>query len=342
MSPSDARPSDSAPSDHRKDIDGLRAIAVLGVLFYHFDLPALGIPGGFSGVDVFFVISGYLITGILLRQRHQPGYLKDFAIRRIRRIFPALIVVIGVTVAAGYLFLIPDDYDDLAVQARYATFALSNFYFLFNTGYFDPAAEYQALLHTWSLAVEEQFYLVWPLALLALRRASHRVLFTFTMIIILTSLTYSQWLAIEAPKSAFYGPLSRAWELGIGALLAMAPRMDLRAAVGTGIRAAGLLLIGYSFFGLNSESPFPGLNALFACLGTAMLILPLSQPTAICRGLSLPPMQAIGLISYSLYLWHWPVLVFYEHYTSSTDIPLLTGLGLIALSILLATASYTA
>lgn len=329
-----------APVEHRGDIDGLRAFAVLGVVFYHFNLPGLSISGGFTGVDVFLVISGFLITQILVRDCDQPGYLKSFISRRFRRIFPALITVIGVSLGAGYFLLTSTDYVALGEQSRAATFALSNFYFLANTGYFDPAAEIQPLLHTWSLAVEEQFYLVWPLIILCFARWGRPTLLGVSLTIVATSLWYSEVLAVNTPTEAFYAPWSRAWELGVGATLALLPRFSIAPTMALVLRITGCLLVGLSFFWLSKDDVFPGLNAAYACVGTALLVLPVQEKTSICKLLSARPLQAIGLISYSLYLWHWPILVYYQHYQNTAAVSLAPGLLLIALSIGLATASY--
>lgn len=330
----------TSPLDHRADIDGLRAFAVLGVVFYHFKLPGLSIPGGFTGVDVFLVISGFLITQILVRDRDQPKFLINFLARRFRRIFPALITVIGASLVTGYFILTSHDYAALAEQSRAATFALSNFYFLANTGYFDPAAELQPLLHTWSLAVEEQFYLVWPFILLCFARFGRRVLFGVALTIVGLSLWYSEVLATTDPTTAFYAPWSRAWELALGAALALVPRLTLASSTANALKISGVFLIAFSFLGLEEEDVFPGLNALYACLGAGLLVLPIQQTTFVCRFLGATPFKAIGLISYSLYLWHWPILVFYQHYQSASALTPLAGVTLVALSVGLATLSY--
>ncbi len=330
----------TSPLDHRADIDGLRAFAVLGVVLYHFKLPGLSIPGGFTGVDVFFVISGFLITQILVRDRDQPRFLTNFLIRRFRRIFPALITVIGASLIAGYFILTSHDYAGLAEQSRAATFALSNFYFLANTGYFDPAAELQPLLHTWSLAVEEQFYLVWPVIILGFARFGPRVLLAIALGIVATSLWYSELSATNDPTTAFYAPWSRAWELALGAALAMSPRLALAFSTATILKVSGVILVATSFLWLDEKVLFPGLNALYACLGAALLVLPVQHKTIVCRLLGTTVLQAVGLISYSLYLWHWPVLVYYQHYQNASTLPLLAGVTLIALSVGLATLSY--
>lgn len=330
----------TSPLNHRADIDGLRAFAVLGVLLYHFKLPGLELAGGFTGVDVFLVISGFLITQILVRDSAQPKFLTNFLVRRFRRIFPALITVIGASLIAGYFILTSHDFAALADQTRAATFALSNFYFLANTGYFDPDAELQPLLHTWSLAVEEQFYLVWPLIILCFARFGRRVLFGVALAIVGMSLWYSEVLATNDPTTAFYAPWSRAWELALGAALALLPRLGLAPSTAIMLRISGVILVTTSFLWLGENDKFPGVNALYACLGAALLVLPIQDQTWVCRFLGASPFKAIGLISYSLYLWHWPVLVYYQHYQNSSAIPLLTGLALIGLSVGLATMSY--
>jgi peptidoglycan/LPS O-acetylase OafA/YrhL len=206
----------AAKAIYRPDIDGLRAIAVLSVLAYHYrtPFPNFSLIGGFTGVDVFFVISGFLITQILANEI-KGGTFSVFAFydRRIRRIAPALLVVLATTLLAGKFLLMPGDYKSLAASTATAVFGTSNFYFLFNTGYFDQVADLMPLLHTWSLAVEEQFYIVWPL-LLPFLVGGRRSIYTAAMIVVLVVLGLGAsliWFAI-GPKSAFYMTIPRAWE----------------------------------------------------------------------------------------------------------------------------------
>ena len=301
--------------NYRPEIDGLRAIAVLSVMLYHFQLPAVSVPGGYTGVDVFFVISGYLITRILVANAGTHEALKTFYLRRFRRIYPALLAVIAVSLVVGYFILVPGDYADLGGSSRFSIFALSNLYFYGNTGYFDQAAELQPLLHTWSLAVEEQFYFIWPLVVfVGFRAGGRRGVAAACFIIVVLSFLYSAWMVTLDAKQAFYDPLARAWELSLGALVVFLPAMNWHKVAAELVDWMGIALIGYSCFGLSDASSFPGPNALYACAGSALLIWPKAAQTSVARCLAVGPMRGVGVISYSLYLWHWPILVFGLHY----------------------------
>jgi peptidoglycan/LPS O-acetylase OafA/YrhL len=324
---------------YRPDIDGLRAIAVLGVLLYHYGVSWLS--GGFTGVDVFFVISGFLITGILRREMEAGEFsLIGFYDRRIRRIAPALFAVLIVTLAAGWFLLLPGDYEDMAESAAYSAAGLGNLYFFWNTGYFDQAADLQPLLHMWSLGVEEQFYVVWPLLLFVLMTliASRRTLLGVLVAGLGAAFAFSVWQVGNDPKGAFYLPHPRAWELAIGAILVFLPAVGSRV-LGEIMGAAGIALIAWSYLAVTSADPFPGINALYACLGAALVIWPKPR-TAVAWALSLRPMVWIGLISYSLYLWHWPVLVFFRHYANGEVPDVTAAVPLAALSVLLGYLSW--
>ncbi|MDO8358720.1 MAG: acyltransferase family protein [Devosia sp.] len=299
---------------YRPEIDGLRAIAVLAVVGYHYGLP---VPGGFAGVDIFFVISGYLITSLLARDLAAGNLsILSFYDRRIRRIVPALLLVMAATSLAGFVLLWPGDYASLGWSALYSAFGAGNIYFFLNTGYFDQAADLQPLLHLWSLGVEEQFYLVWPLLLLAAGRLtrSRMALLGLAAAILVASLAYAISILPLDPKAAFYLPTGRAWELALGAVLVFLPRPALPALLRNLAAAAGLVLTMGWLFVLNDSMPFPGLAAVPACLGAALLILACEQPTAVGAALSFGPLRFVGKISYSLYLWHWPILVLYRHF----------------------------
>jgi peptidoglycan/LPS O-acetylase OafA/YrhL len=329
---------------YRADIDGLRAVSITLVVLFHFGLA--GLPGGFVGVDVFFVISGYLITGILLREIEAGSFsLLTFYERRVRRILPALIAVILVTLFAGALVLLPGDYKETARSAIYSAFSLANVYFLRNTGYFDNAADTMPLLHIWSLAVEEQFYIIWPvlLALLAFVFRNRRgPIVTVCIAFALASFAWSVYLVSVNPKSAFYLPQTRAWELALGAIVAMVPlgrwpRMPALAQL-AGVTGLGLILFGA--FMLTRESPFPGANALFPVVGAALLVAPWQEAHLVRRALSVAPVVFLGKISYSLYLWHWPVLVLWKHYTGAEELTAIEATALGLLSLILAAASW--
>ncbi|MFG1464101.1 acyltransferase family protein [Xanthobacter sp. DSM 24535] len=304
---------------YRLDIDGVRAIAVLSVLLFHLGVP--GVPGGFIGVDVFFVISGYLITANIVADARQGDFsLLRFYDRRIRRIGPALTVVVLATLAAGYFILTPGDYAVLGRSAAYAAAGISNFFFLRNTGYFNAAAETMPLLHTWSLGVEEQFYVAWPLLLVgALRVASRwpRLVPTLVGAVILASFAYAVEKVGTNPKSAFYQPWTRAWELAVGGALVFIPvawTSGMSTRLGDLLKLAGLIAIIAPMLLLTAESPFPGVNALAPVLGTALLLMPTGSPGRIAHALALAPLPFVGRISYSLYLWHWPIIVLMRHY----------------------------
>jgi peptidoglycan/LPS O-acetylase OafA/YrhL len=286
-------------SDYRADIDGLRAVAVALVVGFH-AFP-LSVPGGYIGVDVFFVISGYLITGLILDLQAAGRFsIKQFYIRRARRILPALSVVMAATLLIGWFALSPSSYDRLARHTVASTLFVPNLVYWREAGYFDPSALSKPLLHLWSLGVEEQFYVVWPLLLLLLR---HRKAPTTGILGALSAMSfvYCCFASYHDPVAAFYSPLSRLWELGIGGVLA-SRRFELRhAEIASGL---GLMLILGAAFTLTDTSVFPGLLAVIPVGGTALLIAGRSWI------LSTRPFVAVGLISYPLYLWHWPLLSF--------------------------------
>jgi peptidoglycan/LPS O-acetylase OafA/YrhL len=321
---------------YRSDIDGLRAIAVLSVMTFHYGAPFPWplLPGGFTGVDVFFVISGFVITLKLSGEIALDQFsILNFYDRRVKRILPALLVMLCVTLLAGRFFLMPGDYQSLATSAAAATFGVSNFFFLFYTGYFDQSAELQPLLHTWSLAVEEQFYLVWPLLLFIVVKTRINIAAIIGAMVIIGFGASVVWRDTD-PKGAFYMAAPRAWELAIGALLVFLP--PLPRGLSTAATIAGLALIVTGFFTISAAS-FPGLRALYPCVGAALIIWPKanSKPAA-----WLGKLKPIGLISYSLYLWHWPVWVLFHIYINNGPPRIREAAALAAVSILLATLSY--
>jgi len=310
-----------AEQHYRADIDGLRAVAILGVVAYHVGVP--GITGGYVGVDIFFVLSGYLITQLLSRELDQTGTLSiaNFYARRLRRLLPALGLVIVATLLLSSFLLPPaGPREELAESALTSLLFVANHFFLAQSGgYFAGAAELKPLLHLWSLSVEEQFYVVWPFVLIAialLTRARTRLAWMRAAIavIIVTSFVLSTWLVRHYLAAAFYTAPSRAWELGIGALLALTAdsRFVQRPFVASATANVGALLIGASFLLLQWSTRFPGPAALPAVLGTALVIWGNAQSprTILYRLLSSKPMVAIGLTSYGWYLWHWPILAY--------------------------------
>jgi peptidoglycan/LPS O-acetylase OafA/YrhL len=319
---------------YRAEIDGLRAVAVLSVVAFHYGAP---LRGGFTGVDVFFVISGFLITQIIAGEIAAGTFsVIGFYDRRMRRILPALLTMLACVLLAGKFLLMPGDYASLASSSAAAAFGASNFYFLAHTGYFDQVAELLPLLHSWSLAVEEQFYLVWPLLLLGLAAVGSRSALAAILAVIVTvgcaaSIVYFH---ID-PKSAFYMALPRAWELALGALLAFLPALPVLA--GEVAAVVGLSLIGAGFFVVASWR-FPGPSALYPCVGAALVIWPRAQITISGRLLGL--LAPIGLISYSLYLWHWPIWVYFRIYLEGGNPSAAQAMALATVSIAISALSY--
>jgi peptidoglycan/LPS O-acetylase OafA/YrhL len=300
----------SQPSDrYRPDIDGLRAIAVMLVVNFHAFPQAM--PGGFIGVDIFFVISGFLITGIVARELDQRRFsLLAFYNRRIRRIFPALIVVLGATLVLGWLWMLPAAYAKLSADVFASAAFFANIALLLQSGYFDIESAHKPLLHLWSLGIEEQFYLFWPLILMLGARLRLPLLAT-AGVIALASFALNVALIGSNPVATFYLPFTRAWELLAGAALACGFSQISQASRASNWRAtAGLLLVAVAAAVLDTSSAFPGWWAVLPVAGGVLL---LSAPAAwLCRAvLAKRPMVWIGLISYPLYLWHWPLLVFF-------------------------------
>jgi peptidoglycan/LPS O-acetylase OafA/YrhL len=323
----------TARPGYRADIDGLRAIAVLSVLAFHFGAP---IRGGYTGVDIFFVISGFLITQVLAAEISSGKFsILSFYDRRMRRILPALLTMLVVVLLAGRLMLSPGDYVALARSTAAAGFGVSNIFFYGHTGYFDQAADLMPLLHTWSLAVEEQFYVVWPLLLVLVAASGSRMAIAATLgalvlIACAGSIAYFQF----EPKAAFYMALPRAWELALGALLVFLPALSR--SFGEILAVPGLILIGIGFS--ISPGKFPGQFALYPCIGAALLIWPRQQTTISSRLLGW--LAPVGLISYSLYLWHWPVWVYFRIYINNGHPAAGEAIALAAVSIILAILSY--
>ena len=325
---------------YRSDIDGLRAVAVLPVLLYHVGLP--GVSGGYVGVDVFFVISGFLITKIITGDIEAGRFsFLDFYERRIRRLFPALFSVIIASGILGSLILYPKDFVDFSASVVSSTLFYSNLYFSQTADYFGGRADTKPLLHMWSLAVEEQFYIFFPILLIAVSRWFGKRWMTVLAIGAALSFTLSTWGVSHAPGLTFYLLPTRAWELALGAMLALPNAATLRSPLLREAAAGlGLLLIGWAVFTYDGETPFPGPAAALPCVGAALIIWAGSQhATAVGRVLSSRPVVFIGLISYSLYLWHWPLIVFLK-YWSAEPLALPQQLGLIAVSILIAWLSW--
>ncbi|MGB3044527.1 MAG: acyltransferase family protein [Xanthobacteraceae bacterium] len=293
--------------DYRPDIDGLRGIAVTLVILFH---AGLFIPGGFIGVDIFFVISGYLITSILSKDRLS---IAEFYRNRARRILPALVAVYAACLVVGYLVLTPIDLRELGASILYSALFASNFYFYSKSGYFDGPAHEKPLLHTWSLSVEEQFYIAWPfLVLFVLSRFRIRTQAVVIVALALASVSFAQWQVAANPDAAFYWPTGRAWELLAGALLAIVPISIKGRLLREAISLSGLVAILASAFLLNDKSHVPGLVVMPAVVGSGAIII--ANESLVSRLLALPIVRFTGLVSYSLYLWHWPILAFSRYY----------------------------
>ncbi len=327
-------------SSYRSDVDGLRAVAVSLVIFYHLGFGLF--PGGFIGVDIFFVISGFIITRLILRDAENQNFsLLDFYARRFRRILPALISVITFTLAFGYWFLFPDDYLDLAKSAVFSAFSIPNLFFFWNTGYFDQDAELMPLLHLWSLGIEEQFYLVWPGLILLLARRSPSALTYILIILIGASFSASVLELGSDPKAAFFLPHFRVWELSLGALIAVLPiRLSSKLSAIT-ISSLGLVLIIAPALLLSSTSKFPGFAAIAPTVGTALVIISGNKNRhGLNIVLSTRPFVLVGLLSYSLYLWHWPVIVFWRHYFNGRNFTPTEGGVILVITCILAFISW--
>lgn len=303
---------------YRRDIDGLRALAILPVLFFHAHVP--GFSGGYVGVDIFFVISGYLITGIIAADIDDGRFsLIRFYERRFRRIMPALVAMILATLGAAVLLYLPGDLEGVPRSALAATLFASNLWFFTDTGYFSGGADVKPLLHTWSLAVEEQYYIGFPILLILLMRYAPRWRTGAIAIIAAGSLALAIAMQRDTSGFTFYLLPTRAWELFAGALLALGGVPAIRPRWARELVAwiaVSVVTFAVSFYDRNTI--FPGLSALPPVLGAAALIHA-APGTSAGRLLGWSPLVAVGLISYSLYLWHWPLIVFTEY---ATDTPL--------------------
>ncbi len=319
--------------ERRRDIDGIRAIAIALVVAYH-AAPTL-VPAGFVGVDVFFVLSGFLITRILLADA-LPGRVRRFYERRLRRLAPALILVLAVCLAAGWLLLLPEELRQLGRHALAATLFVANFVFFKETGYFDSEAFEKPLLHLWSLGIEEQFYLAWPLLVWALvRRGQAR---WGTVWLALASLAGALGIARSAPDAGFYLPWFRFWELLAGALVAQLPRAAERSRTGReALALAAVAAVVASALMIDPRSAFPSWNALGPVVGTAVLLWTGGETWFARRCLAAAPMVLVGLVSYPLYLWHWPLLSFHALLSDPTA---WSRGAMVGLALLLSLATY--
>lgn len=334
---------------YRRDIDGLRALAVIPVILFHGGFEWLS--GGYIGVDIFFVISGYLITSIILKAQQAGNFsLIHFYERRARRILPALFFVLFACLPFAWWLLLPHELKDFGESLLAVSVFASNILFWQQSGYFAADAELIPLLHTWSLAVEEQFYVLFPLLIMLFWKAGRMVLISIISVIALLSLGISEWAWREYPDANFYLIPSRAWELMLGSLTAFYlyqyPHRIIqphnRETLHTYSFSQRVLyqcasLLGFSFiiyalFTFDKNIPFPSIYALLPTLGTALIILFSIEGTWVYRLLSLKFMVAIGLISYSAYLWHFPLFVFAKiYYIEPLSVLLISVLSVMAL-----------
>ncbi|MDL2410143.1 acyltransferase family protein [Rhizobium calliandrae] len=324
---------------YRADIDGLRALAILPVVLFHAGIP--GFSGGFVGVDVFFVISGFLMASLISGEIGRDDFsILRFYERRIRRIFPALFAVLAASSVAAWLLLMPVELEYFARSLKAAALFTSNIQFKKESGYFDIGAQLKPLLHTWSLAVEEQFYILFPLLMIAVSRFARRHTVHILSGLLIVSFAASAWTVFRNPTAAFYLLQFRAWELILGAMLAfnVIPR-PARPLVREALAALGVGLIAIAVFGFTDHTQFPGPAALLPCLGAALVIHAGAEYGLAGRALRAKPLVFVGLISYSLYLWHWPIIVFSREISGRELSPAQGGLIVLA-SFALATLSF--
>lgn len=304
---------------YRQEIDGLRAVAVIPVILFHAGLETFS--GGFVGVDIFFVISGYLITSIIFTELNESKFsLLRFYERRARRILPALFLVLICTYIAAWQVLYPSDFNDLAKSLISTTFFLANIYFWRDNDYFSGEADLQPLLHMWSLAVEEQFYLFFPIFLILAFRCRKNWVIPSIFLIGLSSLVLAQYSSEHYPRSNFFLLPTRIWEFAIGAIIGIHLKPDAKASgkpySSEILSLVGLSLIAISIFFFTSSTPFPSIYALLPTLGTGLIIMFASQSTLVGKLLSAKILVGLGLVSYSAYLWHQPVFALVRYQTS--------------------------
>jgi peptidoglycan/LPS O-acetylase OafA/YrhL len=306
---------------YRRDVDGLRAVAVMSVVLFHFGVG--GIPGGFTGVDIFFVISGYVIAGSLLTDLDKNRFsIVNFYWKRARRIIPAFTFVTLCSSVAAYFILLPSDLRDYARSLASSALFVSNIYFWKSTNYFSIDAQLRPLLHTWSLSVEEQYYIIAPFLFWFVYRFLGRSWTLVLAPLILISFVVSVYATSAAPTAGFYLLPTRMWELLLGALLVLRKPRALNSTLAMeAIGLAGAALLAVGIITIDESDPFPGINALYPCLGTALVIYAgqthATRPTMVTRLLSTRLFVTIGLISYSLYLVHWPISAFVNYLTLS-------------------------
>ena len=329
-----------AKGQFRLDIQGLRAIAVLSVVLFHISPEHL--TGGYLGVDVFFVISGYLIMGQIWRA-HQRGSFsfQEFYIKRFRRLLPALLTVLFFSTVAAYFFLLPGEFKGYTLSVVSSLFYYSNFWFYTKSGYFDAELQSAPLLHTWSLSVEEQFYFIFPLLLALLYKFTPKAkpAVIVLSIVAVLSLVLSEWLISIDQSLSFYASPTRFWQFIAGGLLSIAPVPQFSARIKDGLAWVSLLFMAALFFYFDETTPFPGIYAIPITLATAVVIYARPEKGLLGFAMTNPVSNYLGNISYSLYLWHWPVITFYKSQFLG-DLSKYDKLFILTLSILLASLTY--
>lgn len=299
---------------YRKEIDGLRGIAVLSVILFHAGFGQF--KGGFLGVDIFFVISGYLITSIILESLHQNKFsFRDFYIRRVRRIFPALIAVLSLSIVPAWIMFFPDQMKSFSTALGCSAIFIANIFYMNQSGYFAPNALEDPLIHLWTLSIEEQFYLLSPAIIFLAWKFARPFLVPVLCALLIASATYGIWQSFHSPDAVFFSSIARAWELLIGVVIA-ALRLNRQHVPPVPINVREILCLG-SFFGIlyclgtaSEHSGFPSLTYFLITLSTATLLFFSNDNTIVGRLLCASPLVHIGLISYSAYLWHQPILAF--------------------------------
>ena len=305
---------------YRPEIDGLRAIAVVSVILYHSRVSIMGYPiftGGFIGVDIFFVISGYLISSIILKELTTTGTFsfKHFYQRRVRRIIPVLLLVMLVSSAFAWRYLLPDDFVDFSKSILYSLGFSSNFYFWYSgEAYWEQSSLFKPFLHTWSLSIEEQFYIIFPIILFIIFKY-YRKYFAFTLILFfITSLFFADWSSRNLSSLSFYILPSRAWELLSGSILAyfeiQLGHRSKNEMLNKILPSIGLLLVGHSLWFFNDKIIHPSFYTMSSIFGICLIIWFANKNELITKIISSKLFVSIGLISYSLYLWHYPVFSF--------------------------------
>ena len=326
---------------YRPEIDGLRALAVIPVIFFHAGFSFLS--GGFVGVDVFFVISGYLITSIIIKELNNNKFsIKRFYERRARRILPALIFVILISSIISFIFLTKSELGSYFKSVIATLLFFSNFYFYKTTPYFQSESDLEPLIHTWSLSIEEQFYIIFPITLLLFHKFFKRYIFLMLIFGFVASLFICQFLALKTGGTLnFYFTFSRVWELALGAIcsyILIYKNLSYSTLIKNLLSTIGVILITFSIFFFSRQTVFPSFYTLVPTIGTSLIILFADRDTFINKILSIKFLVSIGLISYSLYLWHQPLLAFGKIFLDNLSI--INKLILIFLSILMSIFSY--